>query len=137
MEAKIKIKEIALSKNDQWWNIVSSDDKKISVNIAKAPKLAVLLKDAKPGDEITGNLTTKGEDSYLWDLDEKKTNGQGGNKQFAPKDKSYDAAIAAANVAASYYSLDKDGKSDDKLIATANKVYDFIMSKVTKAPEQK
>ncbi len=129
MESKITISEIALSKNSQWYNLVTNDGKKVSVNIEKAPKLAAILKDAKAPIELTGNLITKGEDMYLWDPNEKKP---GGGKSFTPRDKGFDASMAAAQAVGAMYMT--KGFTKEAFDTAFDHVFERIMSKVTKQP---
>lgn len=128
-ETKLIVAEI--SEKNGWLNIKTNDGKEVSVMIEKAPKTTAQLKVngilVNPGSEVTGNLTEKGEKLYMWDLDEKK----GGGKGFAPKDKGFDAAIAAVNAAASMYALQKDVPMQT-VLNTAESFHQFIMSKSTK-----
>lgn len=116
-----------ISSKNGWINIKTNDGKEVSVKEDKALKTAAALKDAKPGSEVTGNLVGKDGKFYLWDLDEKKG---GGNKSFTPKDKSFDAAICAAESASNMLSLSKDPSIEnfDKLFEHIHKQ---IMSKAT------
>lgn len=131
-ETKIIVAEI--SEKNGWLNIKTNEGKEISVKMDKAVKVAAQLKDAKPGSEATGNLVEKDGKYYMWDLDEKK-GGFGGGKGFAPKDKKFDAGVAALNAAASLYSFDKD-KNTTVLLQTAEMFHQFLMSKVTAAPAE-
>lgn len=129
-ETKIIVAEI--SEKNGWLNLKTNDGKEVSVMIEKAPKTAAQLKVngnfVNPGTEVTGNLVSKDSKNYMWDLDEKKG---GGGKSFAPKDKSFEAAIAAVNAAASMYSLQKDVPTAT-VIGVAEQFHKFIMDKSTK-----
>jgi len=127
METKIIIAEI--SDKNGWYNIKTNEGKEVSVMAAKCPKLTEVLKTAIAGTEVTGKLVEKDGKLYLWDLNEQKSGGSG--KSFAPKDKSFEAAIAAAAAASKLWGLNKD-VSDEKALATAEKIHTWIMSKATK-----
>lgn len=128
---KITIKEI--KENGDWINITDSTGRKIGVCIRtkegteKNPKLKAMLAGKKEGDVVELSITKKGDNSFAWDVEEKK----GGGKTFAAKDKSFEAAQTAVNAAAQAFALDKE-KSDEKILALAEKLHGFIMSKVTK-----
>lgn len=131
-----EIKTIKLSEikpNGKYINIKSEDGVEYGVNQDKSPKLFAILEKAKVGDSVTGEAfqwNTK------WFLSDPKENKGGGGKSFAPKDKSYEAAVSSFEAACQAYSLDKE-KTDDKIMALTQKGYDFIMGKVTKTTEIK
>lgn len=137
MEKTIIIAEIG--DNNGWYNIKTNEGIEVSVMQSKCPKLTAQLKDAKSGNEVTGNYIEKeGVDRngnkemkrYLWDLDEKKAGGFAG-KSFAPRDKSHESAIYAAQASGNMLALTKDATTDqfDKFF---EHIHTKIMSKVTK-----
>ena len=119
-----------ISEKNGWANLKTNEGKEISIMLSKCPKLEAQIKQGvKPGDELTGKIVEKDGKSYMWDVSDTKPGG--GGKSFAPADKSFQAAVAAINAAAQLWSLDKD-KSDEKVLASASKFHEFLLSKVTK-----
>lgn len=119
-----------LRKNDNWYNIKGSDGLEYGVSKSKNPKLIALLDTIQVGGEIVGNLSSKDGKNYLWDPGDQKSGGTGGGRSFAPKDKSFDAAIAAAAAAGSMlFSKAPEPAAFDALF---NHIHARIMEKQTK-----
>jgi len=127
---KVKIKTITTT--DKFVNVLGEDGIKYGIAKDRSPNLVAVLAKAKEGDEISGEYFLYKDNHYLSDPKE----GKAGGKSFAPKDKSFEAAQTASLAAAQFYSLDKE-KSDDKVLALAEKIHGFIMGKVTKSTEAK
>lgn len=123
----IKIAEI--KSNDKFINIKDEAGQEYGVSREKSPKLIAILEKSKVGDSVTGEVFIWNTKTYLSDPKENKSTVSG--KAFAPKDKPYEAATKAFEAACQAYTADKE-KSDEKIIALAQKGYDFIMGKVTK-----
>ncbi len=119
----------SITDKNNWYNIVTNENKEVSVMQTKCPKLTAILKDAKEGSEITGNYVEKDGKAYLWDLDEKKG---GGGKVFT-SDKKFDAAKSAAQAAASLLSLTKEPTTEqfDKWF---QHIHTQICSKISSPP---
>lgn len=128
---KIIIAEIKNS--DKFFNIKDNNGVEYGISKEKSPILSKQLESAKVGDEITAEYFLWKEKHYLSDIKETGKSGFGG-KSFVSKDKSYEAAIASINAAASLYSFDKD-KNMTQITSAAETFHAFIMSKVTKTPE--
>lgn len=123
-------------KND-WFNITDNKGREISVFVGKSkegkdsnPTLKAPLEAAKSGDEVEMDVKP-GKDGVKLFGWEAKTGGGFGGKSFAPKDKSFDAGIAAISAAAAMYGLQKDTPIQTVLNA-AESFHAFIMSKETK-----
>jgi hypothetical protein len=116
-----------------WYNFKDEKDREIGINEAKNPKLKPIMDLAKDGDTIEGNVSGKDGKFYMWDP--KDSNGAGGGKKFTPRDKSFDAALAAANATAILYA--NRPKEDQKSIPAAfQMIHDLIMSKATVATKE-
>jgi hypothetical protein len=102
MEKTIIIAEI--KDTEKWYNVTDNAGITYGINKEKAAKLSEQLKTAKQGDSLTGNAVEKDGKRYLWDPNEKK----GGGKTFAPKDKSFEAAMSAAEATGNMLGLTKD-----------------------------
>lgn len=124
---KIKIKVV--ESNDKFFNITGEDGIKYGVARDKSPKLCAILATAKVGDEITGEYFMWKENHYLSDP---KEAGKGGAKTFTPRDKFLDCAIAAGQAAATFHSLDKEAKTNEKLIATTEALFIWMTGKISK-----
>lgn len=125
-----------------WFNLKTNTNKEISVYVGKKkdgeasnPKLKEILAKSITGDTVEIKLTDKDGKTYGWDPQEERKGG-GGGKSFAPKDKPFEAAQTAALAAAQAFALEKE-KTNEKLVATAEALYTFIMSKASKpVPQQ-
>lgn len=137
--ADTKIIIANIKESTTFYNVETNEGKNIGIPKDKNPVLVKQLAAAKPGDELIINLWEKeGDDgkggkvlkSYGYDP---KGNGgnKGGGKSFAPKDKSFDAAIAAAQAAATAISLKKDSTLADFDTYFAH-IHTAIMGKVSK-----
>lgn len=132
----VKIVGDVVSKNG-WWNLTDDKGRAISVSTAEKgtsnpinQKLSEALSKAKDGDVIEMDVR-EWQGKYFGN--EVKAGGGGGGAKgtFVPKDKSFDAAVAAANAAGGMLSLTKDATTDqfDKLF---EHIHTKIMSKQTK-----
>jgi hypothetical protein len=128
---KVKIASISFKYN--WYTVKDSTGREISIPIvhkekgAVNPKLTVTLAATKEGDEV--ELDTR-EHEGKWYGNDPKAGGNGA-KSFAPKDKSFEAAIAAAKSTGSMLA----GRSEISPAAfntLFEHVHKQIMSKVTK-----
>lgn len=127
---KVKISDLKI--NDKFINvIVENGTEKIEYGVSRerSPKLIAILEKAKAGDEVIGEYFFYNNKHYLSDPKD-----AGKARTSTPRDKSLDAGIAAWEGACQAYALDKE-KSDEKILALAQKGYDFIIGKVTKATE--
>ena len=128
MDKTIIIAEI--KDTDKWYNVTDNMGITYGINKEKAVKLSEQLKSAKSGDQLAGNHVEKDDKHYLWDPNERKASG---GKSFAPKDKSFEAAIAAIQAASSSPNIPAD-----KILLSAEAFHKFIMDKATKStPESK
>jgi diacylglycerol kinase family enzyme len=116
-----------------------TDDKGRQISVSTAEKgtsnpinqkLAEALKTAKEGDVIEMDVR-EWQGKYFGNEMKAGGGGGGGKGGFTPKDKSFDAAIAAANAAGGMLSLTKDATTDqfDKFF---EHIHTKIMSKQTK-----
>ena len=124
MEKTIIIAEI--KDTEKWYNVTDNAGITYGINKEKAAKLSEQLKTAKQGDSLTGNAVEKDGKHYLWDPNEKK-----GGKSFAPKDKPFDAAIAAAQATGNMLALTKDA-TKEQFDAMFEHIHAKIMSKAAK-----
>lgn len=124
---KIKIK--AVDSNDKFFNVTGEDDIKYGIAKDKSPKLCAILATAKPGDEITGEYFAYKGNHYLSDP---KEAGKAGAKTFTPRDKVLDCALEAVRSAATFHSLDKETKTNEKLLATTEALFGWLTSKISK-----
>lgn len=119
-----------ISEKNGWYNITTNEGIEVSVMSSKCPKLTAALQNASAGSEVTGNLVAKEGKNYLWDIDEKKSGGGfGGNKPFAPKDKGFEAAIAAANAVGHMLALTSKDVSPEMFDKFFDHIHAKIMSK--------
>lgn len=127
---KISIQE--MSEKNGWINVKTTDGKELSIltKEGKNPKTKAILDNAKEGQtvELPAKIVEKDGKNYVWDADDKK--GGFGGKGFAPKDKSFDAGIAAANAAGAMLALTK-GATPTDFDTLFDHIHKRIMSKVT------
>jgi len=126
MDKTIIIAEI--KESEKFYNVTDNAGIIYGIFKEKCPKFSEQLKTAKAGDQLSGNAVEKDGKNYLWEPNEKKAGG----KSFAPKDKSFDAAIAAIQAAASC-----PGIEAKNILAAAETFHKFIMDKATKSTESK
>lgn len=122
MDKTIIIAEI--KDTDKWYNVTDNTGTIYGINKEKCPKLTEQLKTAKAGDQVSGNAVEKDGKNYLWEPNEKKAGG----KSFTPRDKSFDAAVAAIQAAAASPNIEAK-----HIVGAAETFYTFIMSKATKS----
>src|SRR4051812_4331409 len=134
---QVKVTGDVTAKNG-WYNLTDDKGRQISVSTAEKgtsnpinQKLVEVLKNAKDGDIIEMDVREWQGKYYGNEVKAGGGNGGGGGKGFAPKDKSFDAAIAAANAAGGMLSLTKEATTDqfDKLF---EHIHTKIMSKQSK-----
>lgn len=126
MEKTIIIAEI--KDTEKWYNVVDNNGVSFGVMKEKCPKLSEQIKNAKNGDQLTGNHVEKDGKHYLWDPQEKK-----GGKTFAAKDKSFEAATAAAQATAQLLCLNKEPLTKEQFDTWFDHIHAKIMSKSTKS----
>lgn len=131
----IKISILEMTEKNGWINVKTTDGKELSILIKdnKNPKTKAILDKASNGQtvELPAKIVEKDGKNFVWDADDKK-GGFGGSKSFAPKDKSFDAGIAAANAAGGMLALTK-GATPTEFDILFDHIYGRIMSKVTAA----
>lgn len=115
-----------------WYNFTDEKGRKIGITEkdGKNPELKKVMDLAKIGDEIEGNLVEKDGKFYMFD---KKTDNNGTFKKpftATPKDKSFEAAIAAANAVAVLYA-NKDAQTLAGLPKAFETIHGLIMAKAT------
>jgi len=115
---KIKIASMD-NVNEKFANITGIDGLKYGIGKDKAPKLYELACSSKTGDEIEGQYWGKEGKHYLFDISDKK----GGIKPFAPKDKSFEAALVAVTKAG--------GSTQEEFKKSFEFIHGLIMSKAT------
>lgn len=126
MEKTIIIAEI--KDTEKWYNVTDNAGITYGINKEKAAKLSEQLKTAKQGDSLIGNAVEKDGKHFLWDPNEKKSGG----KSFAPRDKSFDAAICALECASSSPNVPAE-----KILSAADSFHKWLMEKATKPTETK
>lgn len=128
----IKVNIATMSEKNGWVNILTAEDKELSVLIkdGKNPKTKAVLDGASNGQtvELPAKITEKDGKSYVWDADDKK--GGFGGKSFTPADKSFQAAQNASQAAATMLSLKKDPTEAD-FDKWFEHIHTKIMSKIT------
>jgi len=125
---KVTIESIA--HNGKYANIKLTDGREVSGNSESEPK----FKDLKAGETVElefKDWIKPGTDIKKIFASFPKATAAGDAKKFAPKDKSYDAAIAAAHATGQMLSLTKDA-GKEKFDELFEHIHTKIMSKVTK-----
>lgn len=116
--------------NGKYANIKLKDGREVSGDSSSDAK----FKDLKEGDSVELEFkewVKPGTDIKKLFVSFPKTVAAGDAKKFAPKDKSYDAAIAAAHATGQMLSLTKDA-GKEKFDELFEHIHTKIMSKVTK-----
>jgi hypothetical protein len=118
----------SINSNDKFVNIKGTDGIEYGISKDKNPKLYEEAKTKNSGDSITGECFQWKDKWYLSEVKESKSGG--GNKTFTPKDKGFEAGIAAANAVAQLYSLNKD-VTDDQIKNRFKLFHELIMGTKT------
>ena len=118
-----------IKETEKFYNVITHEGISIGIGKDKNPVLAKQLASAKAGDEII--YTPWEKDGKHYGFDPKAGGTKAGGKTFTPKDKSFDAAIAAAQAAATAISLKKESSTADFDIYFEH-IHKAIMNKVTK-----
>ena len=130
---KIKIASIGFKNN--WYNLKDSTGRDISVGLvdkegkAINPKLKGILENTKEGDEVEMDLREWNGKYFGNDI---KAAGAGGAKSFAPKDKSFEAALAAAQAVGSMLGGRETAITPSGFDTLFEHVHAKIMSKASK-----
>ena len=124
----IKISIRTISEKNGWMNITANDDKELSCLIkdGKNPLCAAILTKAANGEEVTipGKIVEKDGKSYIWDVQE----GKAGGKSFAPADKPFQAALAAAQAVGSVFA----GKASELTPKAFDVIFQHIHGEIMK-----
>lgn len=129
---KVKIASISFKNN--WYNLKDAAGRDISVGLMDKqsnpinPKLKGILENAKEGDEVEMDLRDWNGKFFGNDV---KAVGAGG-KSFAPKDKSFDAALAAAQAVGSMLGGRETPITPAGFDNLFEHVHKAIMGKITK-----
>ncbi len=121
--------------NNGWFNF--TDDKGRQIGImekdGKNPELKKIMDFAHEGTEFEANIVEKEGKFYAWDPKNQAAGG-GFKKAFTPKDKSFEAAIAAAGAVAVLYA-NKSAEDLKNLPKAFETIHALILSKATEAPK--
>lgn len=118
------------SQNEKFFNILDNNGIEYGIGKEKSPVLFAKMATLKPGEEFSADYFLWKDKHYLSDVKEGGGKGFGGNKSFAPKDKKWESAIAAAQTVGHMLALTKDATPEqfDKLF---DHIHNKIMSCVT------
>lgn len=133
---KVILAEIVL-KND-WANLKDNNGREISVFLgtdksgkASNASLKPLLEKARPGDEIEMDVKAGKDGTKLFGWEPKQAGSGSGGKGYAPKDKIWESALAAANAASNMLALTKDA-STAQFDTLFEHIHGQIISKIAK-----
>lgn len=118
-----------IKSNDKFHNIKDNTGIEYGISREKSPLLSKILDSAKVGDEIKGDYFLWKDKHYL--SDSKETSKGGAKYTAAPKDKSFDAGIAAATATAKHLAMTKDA-TVEMITGTFKLYHELIMGTVTK-----
>lgn len=118
-----------IRETEKFYNVETNEGITLGIGKDKNPILSKQLATAKAGDEITYTPWEKEGKHYAFDP--KTAGAKAGGKTFTPKDKSFEAGIAAAQAAAAMLSLKKEATTAD-FDSMFEHIHGKIMGKATK-----